>query len=59
MTSDRVNQILLEVVNGRDPAVEDDEEAAAVRAKIVAEVAEIRAAGGEVDVPAECPEVLA
>ncbi len=57
MDSDVLSRILVEVSTGKQPATPDDAEMAAMRAQLKKECDEIVAAGYEVDVPHEVPDV--
>lgn len=53
MEGDRIEQILLEVVEGREPKRRDTEAEARLREKLTGEVAEIAEVRGVVEIPPE------
>lgn len=54
-SSDTVRRILVEVIDDRQPEQPDTPEEAAARARLEAQVAEARAKGWAIEIPAEMP----
>jgi hypothetical protein len=50
-----VERLLIEIETGKTPAIPDTPELAALRVKLAAECAEIRARGMGVEIPQELP----
>lgn len=55
--TDDINRLLVEIVTGKPPAVPDDAELAAMRAQLQKECDEIKARGGEIEIPFEVPDL--
>lgn len=55
--SDDISRMLVEITTGKEPAIPDTPEFAAMRAQLQKECDEIRAKGFEVEIPFEIPNL--